>query len=407
MLINPGRRKLITGAAVLAAAESMGLTERQAYAFHAGLAGAGSQPNGGWRDLTTQPHSRRAFINSPIGTGAVWDTTSTAAQQLRAIGTTANTVATVHSGTNYCEQWTSGTVGDVLVQCTDTTSGKYNQGTVGVYMKAGAIGAGGTNTLCSVDFVNQQVFHGYQVQISDTTGSTASLNFTNTVQPGCIIHYNQGSLRALRGDGIAPFGNNLYRTRYQWGAGEGRWDEVQRGRIDHVLRCVMSYNLVAMVNTAQWDAQQFPTFFTDFCATAADSGCSGSVQNYSGSVPFGVLLGIPSSININSLTIGGSPLNANQKMVFVAAQNYGILCTDSTGYASGTNAQFSLNFEPDMGDSSKPHYNQTFLTDVGNAMLLLMSVLGICMNYDEHQFPYAGCGTPMATCPPAGTWDTF
>jgi hypothetical protein len=279
-----------------------------------------------------------------------------------------------------------------LVQVTDTSnSGSPYWGRVGnVHIPLGATPSVGTQHMSVTDYAQGLVWHGYNCQVTDANGLNPSA--TNPVVAGCKITYNLGRWCDIYGNGIDAFGLTQSANRYGWGDCEVRNADLAVGGIYHVIRIVISQALAAVVSTAGWDTQPWPTLMTDY----TNSG-------YTGKIPFGVLKAIPPSVSIASLLdVNGNAFNANQIMLATAFQNFGGIERDTTGLGGANNnlPQFVVNCEPAMVSA-----NPQALTDFANAMPTIVANLAIITNYSQSTYPYAGGGIPRAMCPPAGPWD--
>jgi len=348
------------------------------------------------RDITLQAFSRKSWINTPVGTGAIFsDSSYRGHTALRSINITANTIANVHSASN-TQPWYVAVPGSNAANITilpPSIADPYqypNSFTLLAPTGVNITPSVGTGHMTIVDPVRKLVWHGYTCNI------THQGKLIPYVVPGCAIQATLAKIDALDGDAITTTLGSPGETRYGWGDCEIRIWEALRHKIEHVLRCVFSVSLVRSVGS-QWNVgQPWPTFQTDFPALDKQSP-----DYYSGDIPFGVLMAIPSSFDIATFRVAGKNLTANQMTIAKAAQGYGIIARDTTGTYGGA-AQFSLDMEPDVAI-----LNPAFVTEINEFMPYLVQQLAFVTNMSPNTYPYAGGGLPVVPrLPPAFQGDT-
>ena len=221
---------------------------------------ASAPVSSGTRDPSQVPFASDSVFNLPLGSGAQW--------QQNAQLASANAYINTASASGYNENIYTGTGNDPLVTVTNTAGAGGTPGTFQVHIPAGAQPApGGDNTLSIDDTTNGTwySFGGFQ-----WTGSNSA-----TVA--------QGSAESDSGSGIADANSD-----WDEGVGTLRESDLQSGTIDHMLRVELPTDMLQSVTNSAYQLASYAWPQTQ------EDGNGPSL--YTGTVPFGVTIGIPAGV---------------------------------------------------------------------------------------------------------------
>jgi hypothetical protein len=269
-------------------------------------------PTTGTRDPSQTPFASTSIFNLPLGSGAQW----TYNAQLASANVYVNTTAS-----GYNENIYTGVASDPLVTITDNGSVDGIGGTFKVHIPVGAVPAGGTDNSFSIDDTSTHTWYSFG-QFVWTSATTATVD--------------QGSAESDYGSGVAYADSD-----WDQGVGTLRESDLQAGTIDHMLRIqlptdmLMSYsNSVTQLAPNAWPQTAEDGF--------AINGAGGTP--YSGTVPFGVTIGIPA----NALEPADVAANAGANMLWHALQDHGAMIRDSAG--SGNTVTFQADQNVNWND---------------------------------------------------------
>jgi hypothetical protein len=231
----------------------------------------------------------------PLGSDAQWAPNA----QLQSAGVYINTVG------NYNEDIYTSSASDPLVTVTNDAAAGGTPGTFEVHIPQGAVPAAG----------NDKTF-----TVNDTSNGTwYSFGGFNWTGPNSAT-VSQGSAEPINGSGMTQDNSN-----WDEGVGTLTSNDLAAGTIDHMLRMelptdmLQSYDPNSTSNLAPyaWPQTQEDGF--------ANNGNGGPV--YSGTVPYGVTIGIPAGTQ-EPTDVASNP-GAN--MLWQALQDHGAMVRDSGG----------------------------------------------------------------------------
>lgn len=267
---------------------------------------ASAPVSSGTRDPSQVPFASDSVFNLPLGSGAQW--------QQNAQLASANAYINTASASGYNENIYTGTGNDPLVTVTNTAGAGGTPGTFQVHIPAGAQPApGGDNTLSIDDTTNGTwySFGGFQ-----WTGSNSA-----TVA--------QGSAESDSGSGIADANSD-----WDEGVGTLRESDLQSGTIDHMLRVELPTDMLQSVTNSAYQLASYAWPQTQ------EDGNGPSL--YTGTVPFGVTIGIPAGV----AEPADVAANAGANMLWHALQDHGAMVRDSAGGGNTVTFQADQNVSP-------------------------------------------------------------
>ena len=307
----------------------------------------------GTRSSYLQPLSSKSIWNTAIGSGAVWSLVGDA----DTLSITGVTEPVINSG-----QWSVPFYEGAL---TDPVQVFYNQYyavttviPVAAHMPAGMVVAppipGGDHQLALMDGTNTRyLLAGNQNCVVLGSTDYGGIYAGVVCAEGIIYDMCNPALDTGWGE------QNVI--------GIIRAGELTAGSIPHMLAFALATQLVAAVPTP-WTANGWPMWASDY---------SGAFGGYTGNVPFGSTIGIPSTVNVTTLGLTASGLAEAH-----ALQDYGAIMTETGGEP---NNQLTLFAEEAAEGTSQ-------LTDARNDMATLIPYLRILRN-QAPSTPNGG-GTP-------------
>jgi len=251
----------------------------------------------------------------------------------------------------------------VLVTVTNTAAAGGTPGTFQVHIPIGAVPAPGSDATLSVDDTSTGTwysFGGFQW----TSATTATVS--------------QGSAESDSGSGIAYQNSN-----FDQGVGTLRESDLQAGTIDHMLRMelppdmLMSYSQTSTNVLAPY---AWPQTAEDGFAINGNGGPA-----YSGTVPYGVTIGIAASV-IEPADIAA---NAGANMLWKALQDHGAMVRDSGGAGN------TVIFQADQNVSG----NDPLIQAMEQFSSEIMASTSILTNQGPNSIN--GGGTPIVPLDPA------
>jgi hypothetical protein len=264
-------------------------------------------PTTGTRDPSQTPFASNSIFNLPLGSGAQW----TYNAQL------ANTNVVVNTSGNYNEPIYTSTASDPLVTV-------YNNGsaqgaapeTYQVHIPVGAEPSQPTpgDNIITIDDTSTHTWYSFG-EFSYTSATTAVAG--------------QGSAESDYGSGLA-FDN----SNQDEGVGTLRESDLRAGTIDHMLRINLPDDMLLSVssNSSQLAANAWPQ--------TAEDGFGPSA--YTGTVPYGVTMGIPAA----SVEPSDVKANAGANMLWQALRDHGAMIRDSGGSGNDVTFQTDQNVNP-------------------------------------------------------------
>ena len=262
----------------------------------------------GTRDPSQIPFASDSIFNLPLGSGAQWQANA----QLS--GSTAYINTPDYSG--YNENIYTGTASDPVVTITNNAGAGGSAGSFQVHIPVGAIPAGGGDMTFSVDDTTTHTwysFGGFQW----TGANTATVN--------------QGSGESDFGSGIAVAGSD-----WDEGAGTLRASDLKAGSIDHMLRMELPTDMLMSYSSSAYTLAPYAW------PQNQEDGFGPSV--YTGTIPYGVTIGIPAS----AVEPAAVKANAGANMLWNALQHHGAMVRDSGG--SGNTVIFQTDQQVSGGD---------------------------------------------------------
>jgi len=268
----------------------------------------GTQPGETTPRTPGTPFASNSIFNLPLGTGAQWMQND----QLNNAGVFVNTVG------NYNENIYTSDANDPLVTVTNNAASGGTPGTFQVHIPAGAVPAGGDDKTFTVHDT-----------ATNTWDSFGGFNWTgdNTAT------VSQGSNEPFDGSGLTQDHSN-----WDEGVGTLTQNDLQAGTIDHMLRMELPTTMLASYdknNTNNLAPFAYPQTQEDGFANNANGG-------YSGTIPYGVTIGIPQ----------GTPepadvaANPGAHMLWQALQTHGAMVRDSGGTSNNVIFQADQNVDP-------------------------------------------------------------
>jgi len=301
------------------------------------------------------PFASDSIFNTPLGSGAQWEQNS----QLDNAGVFINTNG------NYNEPIYTGTANDPLVTVTSDGAAGGGAGTFQVHIPQGAIPAAGGDQTFTVNDTAQ-----------NTWFSFGGFNWTG---PDSAT-VSQGSAEPFDGSGMTQDNSN-----WDEGVGTLTGADLQAGTIDHMLRMELPTTMLESYtnDTNQLAPFAYPQTQEDGFAVNGNGGPA-----YSGTVPYGVTIGIPQGV-AEPADVAANP-GAN--MLWQALQDHGAMVRDSGG--TGNNVIFQTDQNVDSGDPLVQGMQQ-----YGNEIMAATQIL-------TNQGPDSinGGGTPVVPldAPPSG-----
>jgi hypothetical protein len=266
----------------------------------------------GTRDPSQTPFASDSVFNLPLGSGAQW--------QPNAQLSSANAYINTASASGYNENIYTGTASDPLVTVTNSGASSGSPGTFQVHIPAGAVPAPGNDATLAVDDTSSDTwysFGGFQW----TGSNTASVS--------------QGSAEQDNGSGIADDNSNE-----DEGVGTLRESDLQAGTIDHMLRVEMPTDMLesySQSSTSVLAPYAWPQTAEDGFAINGNGGPA-----YSGTIPYGVTIGIPAS----AVEPAAVAANAGANMLWQELQDHGAMVRDSGGSGNTVIFQADQNVDP-------------------------------------------------------------
>jgi hypothetical protein len=252
-------------------------------------------PTTGTRDPSQTPFASTSVFNLPLGSGAQWTPNAQLANSSIYINVS-----------DWNEPIYTGTASDPLVTV-------YNDGS--------AVGAAPVTYQVHIpaDAVPSQPTPGdNNIAIDDTKTHTwySFGNFSYTSATTAVA--TQGSAEPDYGSGIA-FDN----SNQDEGVGTLRESDLQAGTIDHMLRVMLPFDMLQADQTSGGlAAPAWPQTQEDGFAISGNGGPA-----YSGTVPYGITMGIPST----AVEPADVKANAGANMLWTAMQDHGAMVRDSDG----------------------------------------------------------------------------
>jgi hypothetical protein len=245
----------------------------------------------GTRDASQIPFASTSVFNLPPGSDTQWQYNGQLAS--------ANAYINTANLSGYNENIYTGTSSDPLVTITNDAGAGGQPGTFQVHIPVGAVPAPGSDATLSVD--DETTGTWYSFGGFDWTGSN-----TATVA--------QGSAESDSGSGIADDDSD-----WDEGVGTLRESDLQAGSINHMLRIELPLDMLESVSSS---ANQLASYAWP---QTGEDGNGPSV--YTGSIPFGVTIGIPAG----TAEPAAVAANAGANMLWHALQDHGAMVRDSGG----------------------------------------------------------------------------
>jgi hypothetical protein len=272
---------------------------------------SGSTTNTGSGALATTPFAPDSVFNLPLGSNAQWQANG----QLSSANVFVNTTA---SGFN--ENIYVGTASDPVVTVTNNAGSGGAAGTFQVHIPAGAVPAtGGDSTFTVEDTADNTWF------------SFGGFNWTGSN----TATVSQASSEPLNGSGITQDGSD-----WDEGVGTLTQGDLNSGTIDHMLRMELPPDMLASFSQSSTNIlapDAFPQTQEDGFAINGNGGPA-----YSGTIPFGVTIGIPAGAAEPSAVAA----NAGANMLWHALQDHGAMVRDSGGSGNTVIFQTDQNVNP-------------------------------------------------------------
>ncbi|MEA2740362.1 MAG: hypothetical protein QOH05_3669, partial [Acetobacteraceae bacterium] len=251
----------------------------------------------GTRDPSQIPFASNSVFNLPLGLGAQW--------QANAQLSSSNVYINTANRRGYNENIYPGTASDPLVTITNSAGAGGTPGTFQVHIPAGAAAAPGGDQTFSVDDTTTHTWYSF-----------GGFNWTSSN----AATVSQGSGEPDTDSGITVAGSN-----WDEGVGTLRQTDLQAGSINHMLRMelptdmLMSYSNTSVSALAPY---AWPQTQEDGFAINGNGGPA-----YSGTIPFGVTIGIPAG----AVEPAAVKANAGANMLWNALQDHGAMVRDSGG----------------------------------------------------------------------------
>ncbi|MBS0640052.1 MAG: hypothetical protein JSS43_09285 [Proteobacteria bacterium] len=260
----------------------------------------------GTRDPSQIPFASDSVFNLPIGSGAKW----TYNAQLAGAKIFINTAG------NYNENIWTGTASDPLVTITNTATAGGTPGTFKVHIPVGAVPAGGSDQTFTVDDTTTHTWYSF-----------GGFNWTGS-----------NTATARQGSGESDYGSGIQVDNSNWDQGVGtlRQSDLDAGAIHHMLRIELPTSMLLSYSSSAY--QLAPNAWPQ---TQEDGF---GPQNYTGTVPYGVTLGIAST----AVEPAAVAANAGADMLWHALRNHGAMIRDSGG--SGNTVIFQTDQNVNFND---------------------------------------------------------
>jgi hypothetical protein len=272
---------------------------------------SGSTSNAGSSGLATTPFAPDSVFNLPLGSNAQWQQNG----QLSSANVFVNTTA---SGFN--ENIYVGTASDPVVTVTNNAGSGGTAGSFQVHIPAGAVPAtGGDSTFTVEDTADNTWF------------SFGGFNWTGSN----TATVSQASSEPLNGSGITQDGSD-----WDEGVGTLTQSDLNSGTIDHMLRMELPPDMLASFSQSSTNIlapDAWPQTQEDGFAINGNGGPA-----YSGTVPFGVTIGIPAGA-VEPTAVAS---NAGANMLWHALQDHGAMVRDSGGSGNTVIFQTDQNVNP-------------------------------------------------------------
>jgi hypothetical protein len=318
----------------------------------------------GTREPWDQPFSSTSVWNTPIGSGAQWSDPATDAGTAQLI-----TVNGVINAGNWGQPVYVAGAGDPVITVTDTDTDEPIRPQT-LHSPIDAIpappsAAGGDHHMAWFDLTQPTNMFSYYA---------CSFNNGNDVTGGVTCRL--GGVWDACGDGVT---NSMAPgSDYNFAIGTIRHWELQAGKIQHVLRYSDSSDLAKSPGPTWTSNIPWPNTHEDLngpnCGAADGNG-------YCGTLDAGLTLGIPASVNLNSLG-----LSQGGMMIATALQQYGAIWRDSGGHNQ-------ITFYAEPQDDNDPLVNQA-----RGDMNKIVPLLRVLLNQGPNSIN--GGGTPLVTGPP-------
>ncbi len=250
------------------------------------------------RDPSQTPFASDSVFNLPLGLGAQWQYNG----QLASANAFVNTIET-----GYTENIYTSSASDPLVTITNSAAAGGTPGTFQVHIPVGAVAAAGNDATFSVDDTSTGTWYGFG-GFNWTGSNTATVS--------------QGSGESDTGSGIQVSGSN-----WDEGVGTIRQSDLQAGTINHMLRVAVPTDMLQ---------SYYPTAYQlapNAWPQTQEDGNGPSA--YSGTIPYGVTVGIPA----NAVEPAAVAADAGANMLWHALQDHGAMIRDSGG--SGNTVVFA------------------------------------------------------------------
>jgi hypothetical protein len=272
---------------------------------------SGSTSNAGSSGLATTPFAPDSVFNLPLGSNSQWQANG----QLSSANVFVNTTA---SGFN--ENIYVGTASDPVVTVTNNAGSGGAAGSFQVHIPAGAVPAtGGDSTFTVEDTADNTWF------------SFGGFNWTGSN----TATVSQASSEPLNGSGITQDGSD-----WDEGVGTLTQSDLNSGTIDHMLRMELPPDMLASFSQSSTNIlapDAWPQTQEDGFAINGNGGPA-----YSGTVPFGVTIGIPAGVAEPAAVAS----NAGANMLWQALQDHGAMVRDSGGSGNTVIFQTDQNVNP-------------------------------------------------------------
>lgn len=256
------------------------------------------------RDASQAPFAADSVFNLPLGSGAQWQANG----QLSSANVFVNTV-----DSGYNENIYTSTANDPLVTVTSSGSTGGVAGTFQTHLPADAVPASGSDGPLSVDDTTSHTWYSFG-------------GFTRT-GPGTATA-SQASAQPDNGLGLVDGSN------WDQGVGALRQSDLQAGTINHMLRMELPTSMLQSYSSSAYQLAPYAWPQTQ------EDGNGPSL--YTGSVPFGVTIGIP----LSAVEPGDVAANAGADMLWHALQNHGAMVRDSGGDGNIVIFQADQNVDP-------------------------------------------------------------
>jgi hypothetical protein len=265
----------------------------------------------GTRDPSQTPFASTSIFNLPIGSGAQWMANS----QLTNSKIFVNTVG------NFNQNIYAGSASDRLVTVTNNAQMGGTPGTFQVHIPAGAVPAAGGDAALSIDDTATHTWYSF----------------------GGFQWTGNNTATARQGSGESDFGSGMTVANSNWDQGVGtlRQHDLTAGTIDHMLRIQMPTQMLMSFSSSvqQLAPYAWPQTEEDGFAINGNGGTP-----YSGTIPFGVTIGIPST----AIEPSAVAANAGANMLWHALREHGAMVRDSAG--SGNTVTFQADQNVNQND---------------------------------------------------------